>query len=455
MLSTPPPPPRTHNCCSIPRSQTQLISSPKTLPPARTPLPLSSNLPLNLTPYPTPVKPLPNEHETPTKTLPYAHEIPATPPNDAHKTSSHTHPHSPTLPSPPTRDRPPHTLKDAPPNPPNTRHNVIPSPPSSRYPPTYPPYSDLYLGFSLSNPFFQIHLDKNPAKTKLSSHATNCPPQQLFLYNYSSLNTLTHNVPTLLGILQNPKQTSPISLNTSRHPILCKPSLFLYNILNIFLIYPLHNAPILFSPLYICIPFLLINHPSRNTYEYLPPYLITNTYPKHSPLNHLDTQTISLTFLLLQCGDVELNPGPCFHTNSNLPQEYESRRSIYFIPKTIKIRSEYQHLAKNFAPHLLSTHPLHLQKVLSHPHLSQFIHTHTSYPSPQILYILIVTMSPSPDTCELTLRHSPNPPFVQILFTYLSLLPTQPEAQITIPYPFDLFQHANTDLIHPSNTIHT
>jgi hypothetical protein len=49
----------------------------------------------------------------------------------------------------------------------------------------------------------------------------------------------------------------------------------------------------------------------------------------------------------------------------------------------------------------------------------------------------------------------PNPPHAEILLAYLSQLPTLPETQITTSHPFDLFQQANVDLIHPPNIIHT
>jgi exonuclease III len=138
----------------------------------------------------------------------------------------------------------------------------------------------------------------------------------------------------------------------------------------------------------------------------------------------------------------------------NLPPYYNTRSSSYFLPQTIKLKPEYQHIAQNFAPHLLNTHPLHPQKTLLHPHLHYFIQTHNSHPSPRIIYTLILTMSPSLDTCELKLQYLSNPPFVQIILTHLFQLPIPPEIHLTIPHPFDLFQQANEDLMYPSNTIH-
>jgi hypothetical protein len=297
----------------------------------------------------------------------------------------------------------------------------------------------------------------------------------------SSPNTLTITLLTLLYTLQNPKQSTYLSLHKIHH-ISHTPSPLIYiykdlrflsmnqrkfrvhssqiprtppihDKLNSFLSYLSHNITISFITLYIHTFLLLTRYPPHNPFLHPSPYLYPNTYLDHLSLNII-IQNTSLTFLLPQCGDIELNLGPYSHNIPNLPPDYKSRRSIYFFSKTIKFKPEYQHLTQNFAPHLISTHPLHSQKTLSHPHLFQFIHTHSSHPSPRLLCILIVTLSPSPDTCELTLRHSPNPPHAQTLLTYLSQLPIPPKAQITALHPFDLFQQANANLIHPPNTIH-
>jgi hypothetical protein len=79
------------------------------------------------------------------------------------------------------------------------------------------------------------------------------------------------------------------------------------------------------------------------------------------------------------------------------PPTHEKRNIIYFIPNTIKLRPEYQHLAKKFAPHLLPTHQYHPQCTNSHPHLHHYIHQVHTYPPtpPRILYALIYTIHPS------------------------------------------------------------
>ena len=149
------------------------------------------------------------------------------------------------------------------------------------------------------------------------------------------------------------------------------------------------------------------------------PYIILASYVFINILSqiphpyHFLTQNPSLTSLLLRCGDIEPNPRPCHPLIANLPPNYNTCSSCYFLPKTIKLKPEYQHIAQIFAPNLLTTHPTHTQKTLSHPHLYHFIQTHNSHPSPQILYILILAMSPSPDICNSKLQSFPNPPFAQ------------------------------------------
>jgi hypothetical protein len=182
--------------------------------------------------------------------------------------------------------------------------------------------------------------------------------------------------------------------------------------------------------------------------------LFTNIFFQILHPSHSTIQKISLTSLLLRYGNIEPNPGPCPHLIINLPPDYNTRSSSYFLPKTIKLKPEYQHIAQNFAPHLLNTHPIYPQKTLSHPHLYHFIQTNNSHPSPRILYTIILAMSASPDTCESKLQYLPNPPFVQIILTHLSQLSIPRETHLTTPHPFDLFQQANADIMYPSNTIH-
>ena len=53
---------------------------------------------------------------------------------------------------------------------------------------------------------------------------------------------------------------------------------------------------------------------------------------------------------LLKCGDIELNPGPMPNILHTHPATHKNRANNYFIPNTIKLQAEYQHIANTFAP---------------------------------------------------------------------------------------------------------
>jgi hypothetical protein len=143
--------------------------------------------------------------------------------------------------------------------------------------------------------------------------------------------------------------------------------------------------------------------------------------------------------LLIICGDIEPNFGPLNTILRHHPPNHKRRNSTYFLPNTIKLKPEYQHLAQTFIPHFFTTHPLHLQKTTSHPNLIQFINSHCIHPTPRILYTLIITIHPSPQTCGNTLRHSPHQLWAQVLLNNMSRLPIPPERSIHTPHPIELF----------------
>ena len=58
---------------------------------------------------------------------------------------------------------------------------------------------------------------------------------------------------------------------------------------------------------------------------------------------------------LLKCGDIESNPGPMPNILHTHPAIHRKRAKIYFIPNTIKLQPEYQHVANTFAPILRNT----------------------------------------------------------------------------------------------------
>ena len=123
---------------------------------------------------------------------------------------------------------------------------------------------------------------------------------------------------------------------------------------------------------------------------------------------------------LLQCGDIELNPGPMPNILSTHPHIHKNRANMYFIPNTIKLHPEYQHIAHTFAPLLKPTHLLHSQETIIYPHLHQLIQTHRQVPPSHMLYALIITIHPLIDTCNNILA-SPQTYHFNIVWTNMLL----------------------------------
>lgn len=132
----------------------------------------------------------------------------------------------------------------------------------------------------------------------------------------------------------------------------------------------------------------------------LKPQLSTTTN-RHT-LHHL---------LILQCGDIHPNHGPMLDLLTTHPTVHKRRQKTYFIASTIKFQPEYHHLAYTFEPLFQNSHQLHAQIIRSLPHLyhyTQLLTNHTP-PSAQIIYALVVTISPSIDTCDTYLQQPPTP----------------------------------------------
>ena len=140
------------------------------------------------------------------------------------------------------------------------------------------------------------------------------------------------------------------------------------------------------------------------------PNLLTTikfTLTKYLKLNKRKTKTIQThgyyfinKLALLQCGDIEPNPGPMPNILRTHPTSHKKRAKTYFIPNTIKLQPEYQHIASSFAPILETIHPLHHQTNTKYPYLHRYIQTQNHSPSTHILYALIITINPSIDTCN-------------------------------------------------------
>jgi len=103
---------------------------------------------------------------------------------------------------------------------------------------------------------------------------------------------------------------------------------------------------------------------------------------------------------LLQCGDIEPNPGPMPDILNTHPTTHRRVAKTYFIPNTIKFHPEYQHLASSFVPILQQNHPLYHQTTLTFPYLHQYVQTQNHSPLPHILYAIIVTINPLINICN-------------------------------------------------------
>ena len=161
---------------------------------------------------------------------------------------------------------------------------------------------------------------------------------------------------------------------------------------------------------------------------------------------------------LLQCGDIEPNPGPMPNILRTHPVTHKKRAKTYFIPNTIKLQLEYQHIASTFAPILRNTHPLHHQTTITYPHLHQNIETQRNSPPTHILYALIITINPLIDTCNNILAqphiYQFNNIWTNTLIIRLANLNNPPERHILTQHPYSIFVENNQDIIHPKNSIH-
>ena len=141
------------------------------------------------------------------------------------------------------------------------------------------------------------------------------------------------------------------------------------------------------------------------------------------------------------------------------PTTHKRRSNTYFIPNTIKLQPEYQHIANTFAPILQNTHPLHPQAITTYPHLHQYTQTQSQSPPTHMLYALVITIHPSIDTCNNILAQPQHYHFNNIwtntLIIRLANLNNPPERHILTPHPYTTFVGNNQDIIHPKNSINT
>ena len=180
---------------------------------------------------------------------------------------------------------------------------------------------------------------------------------------------------------------------------------------------------------------------------------------KRNPnLKHYQGYHFINSLALLQCGDVETNPGPMPNMLRTHPTTHKRRANIYFIPNTIKLHPEYQHLASSFSPILKQDHPLRQQSIRTFSHLHQYIQTQNQAPLPHLLYAIIITINPSINECNNILAQ-PNIyhftlEWTNTLLTKLANLTNPPERYIRTIHRYTKFIESHQDLIKPPNSIH-
>ena len=162
---------------------------------------------------------------------------------------------------------------------------------------------------------------------------------------------------------------------------------------------------------------------------------------------------------LLQCEDIEPNLGPMPDILRTHPAIHKKKAKTYFIPNTIKLQPEYQHIASTFAPILKPNHPLHHQTTTIYPHLHQYTQAQNLSPPTHILYVLIITINPSIDTCNNILAQPHiyhfNDIWTNTLIIRLANLNNPPERHILTQHPYTTFVENNQNLIKFKDSIHT
>lgn len=136
------------------------------------------------------------------------------------------------------------------------------------------------------------------------------------------------------------------------------------------------------------------------------------------------------------------------------PTTHKRRQTTYFIPSTIKLQPEYQHLATSFKPFFQNTDPLHTQITTSLPYLYNYIQKHTNHLPARLIYALIVTISPSIQDCNIHLQQPPIPDWTAQILEKMTKLPNPPERHIETPHPYSQFLNTHQDRISPPNIIH-
>jgi hypothetical protein len=94
---------------------------------------------------------------------------------------------------------------------------------------------------------------------------------------------------------------------------------------------------------------------------------------------------------ILQCGDIERNPGPKLSFLLNYPQEYHNKQKTYFYNKTTQLKPEYNHILELFKPYLKCT-----QITTTNQHLAQFCVNNNICLESYLFYAILITLAATP-----------------------------------------------------------
>jgi hypothetical protein len=127
---------------------------------------------------------------------------------------------------------------------------------------------------------------------------------------------------------------------------------------------------------------------------------------------------------ILNCGDIESNPGPKFTLLLNHPQDHLEKHKTYFYKNTTQIKIEYIHIFELFKPYLNHTHIEN-----TNPHLKQFCINNQQYPYNQLFFAILITLAPTPIQCnQLISENSTHWTLILLnkIINNLTPLPTEP-----------------------------
>jgi hypothetical protein len=160
-----------------------------------------------------------------------------------------------------------------------------------------------------------------------------------------------------------------------------------------------------------------------------PPKLIYNYYHKKT---------------LLQCGDIESNPGPRHTLLLNHPQIHHERQTTYFYNKTTQLKPEYNHIFELFDPYLTNTQTPNINQ-----HLIQFCRNNNHCPKNYLLYAILITLAPTPTLSNNLIAANST----QWTINLIKNLIESPKPLPTNPHILQKFHLENSHIIKPPDNI--